>query len=76
MAKETKHNNNPKSKCSQVFTQVRIDEPTFLKGKILAAIYDESFNRLMIRAIRNEIRNYEEVNGPLPKPEPKGSEED
>ena len=41
---------------------------TFLKGKILAAIYDESFNHLMVRAIRKEIKHYEDVNGPLPKP--------
>ena len=55
-------------KTSQVYTQVRIDEPTFLKGKILAAVYDESFNHLMVRAIRNEIKNYEALNGSLPEP--------
>lgn len=50
-----------------IFTQVRIDEDTFLKGKILAAVYDESFNKLMVRAVQNEIRNYEADNGPLPE---------
>ena len=61
-------------KDSQVFTQVRIDETTFRKGKILAAIYDESFNQFMIQAIRNEIHRYEEANGLLPKPDPRDSE--
>ena len=59
-------------KINQIYTQVRIDEATFLKGKILVAIYDESFNHLMIRfmvrAIRNEIKNYEVLNGSLPEP--------
>lgn len=55
-------------KNKPIFTQVRIDEETFLKGKILAAIYDESFNSLMVRAVRNEIRAYEAEHGPLPKP--------
>lgn len=55
-------------KTSQIYTQVRIDEATFLKGKILAAVYDESFNHLMVRAIRNEIKNYEALNGSLPEP--------
>ena len=50
-------------KTKQIYTQVRIDEATFLKGKILAAVYDESFNHLMVRAIRNEIKNYEALNG-------------
>lgn len=55
-------------KAKPVFTQVRIDEETFLKGKILAAVYDESFNSLMVRAVRNEIRAYEAEHGPLPDP--------
>ncbi len=55
-------------KSEQVFTQVRIDEQTFRRGKILAAIYDISFNQLMVEAIRHEIRSYEETNGSLPKP--------
>lgn len=59
---------NSTSKANQTYTQVRIDNDTFLKGKILAAIYDESFNHLMVRAIRKEIRHYEAQNGPLPKP--------
>ena len=63
-------------KADPVFTQVRIDEQTFLKGKILAAVYDISFNRLMVDAIRHEIELYEEANGPLPKPDPKADEAD
>ena len=59
---------NPLPKANQSFTQVRIDEETFAKGKILAAIYGESFNHLMVRAIRNEILNYESKNGSLPNP--------
>ena len=55
-------------KAKPVFTQVRIDEETFLRGKILAAVYDESFNSLMVRAVRNEIRAYEAEHGPLPDP--------
>ena len=62
---------NPIAKVNQSFTQVRIDEDTFAKGKILAAIYGESFNQLMVEAIKNEIQKYEAENGPLPKPVPK-----
>ena len=58
-------------KIGQVFTQVRIDEPAFLKGKILAAVYDESFNHFMVEAIKHEIQLYEEANGPLPNHGPK-----
>ena len=69
MSKELKgRRNTDVSRTTHTYTQVRIDDETFLKGKILAAIYDESFNHLMVRAIRNEIRNYEASNGPLPKP--------
>ena len=50
-----------------VYTQVRIDEETFYKGKILAAVYDESFNKFMIRTLRNEIHRYESEYGELPK---------
>jgi hypothetical protein len=53
---------------STVFTQVRLDEDTFLKGKILASIYDLSFNSFVIRAIKNELKNYEADYGELPKP--------
>jgi hypothetical protein len=53
---------------STIFTQIRLDEDTFLKGKILASIYDLSFNSFMIRAIKNELKNYEEEYGELPKP--------
>ena len=50
------------------YTQVRIDEETFSKGKILAAVYGMSFNALMVQAIRNEVRSYEAQHGPLPAP--------
>jgi hypothetical protein len=53
---------------STIFTQVRLDEDTFLKGKILASIYDLSFNSFVIRAIKNELKNYEAEHGVLPKP--------
>ena len=76
MSKVIKRTEISKEKSTQVFTQVRIDEQTFLKGKILAAIYDISFNRLMVDAIRHEIELYEEANGPLPKPDPKAGEAD
>lgn len=76
MSKGIKRAEISKEKSAQVFTQVRIDEKTFLKGKILAAVYDISFNRLMVDAIRHEIELYEEVNGPLPKPDPKADEAD
>ena len=60
--------NNLETEEKTLFTQVRIDEETFLKGKILAAIMDLSFNSLMVRAIRNEIKKYESEYGELPKP--------
>ena len=50
-----------------IYTQIRIDEETFYKSKILAAVYDESFNKLMIRVLRDEIRRYETEYGELPK---------
>ena len=49
-------------------TQVRIDEELFSKGKILAAIYDESFNSLLVKALEKEIQSYEREHGELPKP--------
>jgi hypothetical protein len=49
-------------------TQVRIDEDLFSKGKILAAIYDESFNSLLVRALAKEIQCYEQEHGELPRP--------
>lgn len=60
---------NANQRCqSSIYTQVRIDDKTFLKGKILAAVYDESFNHLMVRAVRNEIRTYKASNEPSPEP--------
>ena len=47
--------------------QLRLDEYSYSKGKVLAAIYGESFNALIIRAIRNEIKRYEEKHGGLPR---------
>jgi len=51
-------------------TQLRIDDETFGKAKILAAIYDESFNSFAKRAILEEIKRYETEHGALPKPLP------
>ena len=53
-----------------VATQVRLEEDLFVRGKILAAIYDESFNSLLVRTLDNEIQRYEEEHGDLPKPLP------
>ena len=66
-ATKTVDSNNYADKAT-VFTQIRIDEDTFLKGKILASVYDLSFNAFMIRAIKDQIRQYEIQHGDLPKP--------
>ena len=50
----------------RVAMQTRFDEDTYAKGKVLAAIYGESFNAILVRALRNEIRRYEERHGELP----------
>ena len=50
----------------RVAMQIRFDEYTYAKGKVLAAIYDESFNSVLIRSLRNEIRRYEDKHGELP----------
>lgn len=50
----------------RIAIQTRFDEETFAKGKVLAAIYDESFNAVLVRALKNEIRRYEEKYGELP----------
>jgi len=58
------------SRPSAIFrvpTQIRLDEYTYAKGKVLAAIYDESFNAVLIRALRNEIKRYEEKYGEIPR---------
>ena len=47
--------------------QIRLDEYTYGKGRVLAAIYGESFNAVLTRALRNEIKRYEEKYGELPK---------
>ena len=50
-----------------VATQTRFDEATYAKGKVLAAIYDESFNATLVRALKNEIQRYEDRYGALPR---------
>ena len=50
-----------------VATQTRFDEATYSKGKVLAAIYDESFNAVLVRALKNEIQRYEDRYGALPR---------
>jgi hypothetical protein len=59
----------PEAKCSRrrVAIQTRFDEDTFAKGKVLAAIYDESFNATLVRALKNEIQRYEDRYGTLPR---------
>ena len=49
-----------------VATQTRFDEATYAKGKVLSAIYDESFNATLVRALKNEIKRYEDRHGKLP----------
>ena len=51
----------------RVAVQTRFDEETFAKGKVLAAVYGESFNSVLVRALRNEICRYEERYGELPQ---------
>ena len=61
---------NPIKKNEQprtVATQTRFDEATYAKGKVLAAIYDESFNATLVRALKNEIKRYEDNHGELPR---------
>ena len=47
--------------------QIRLDDYTYAKSKVLAAIYDESFNAVLIRALRNEIKRYEDKYGEIPR---------
>jgi NRPS condensation-like uncharacterized protein len=65
---QTSVNNVDRDEKSTVFTQLRIDEDSFLKSKILASVYGLSFNAFVLRAIKNEIQNYEAEHGELPKP--------
>ena len=65
---QTSLNNVDGDEKSTVFTQLRIDEDSFLKSKILASVYSLSFNAFVLRAIKNEIQNYEAEHGELPKP--------
>lgn len=52
-----------------IATQLRIDGQLFAKAKILAAVYDESFNAFASRLIRQEIERYEAAHGALPEPQ-------
>ncbi|MDR3280157.1 MAG: hypothetical protein LBT23_06570 [Synergistaceae bacterium] len=54
-------------RARRVAIQTRFDEDVFAKGKVLAAIYDESFNAVLVRSLKNEILRYEEKYGELPK---------
>ena len=56
-----------RSKAEQAFTQVRLSSELFRKSKILAAVYDISFNQLVINALQNEIKKYEATHDPLPE---------
>ncbi|OFB66855.1 hypothetical protein [Synergistes jonesii] len=51
-----------------VATQLRIDNRLFAKAKILAAVYDESFNAFASRIIQSEVERYENEHGALPEP--------
>jgi predicted HicB family RNase H-like nuclease len=51
-----------------VSTQLRLDETLFAKSKILAAVYDESFNAFAARTIQEAVKIYEAKHGELPKP--------
>ena len=61
-------NNVNGAENSIIFSQLRIDEDSFLKSKILASLYSLSFNAFVLRAIKNEIQKYETEYGELPKP--------
>ena len=65
---QTSINNVDGGEKSIVFTQLRIDEDSFLKSKILASVYSLSFNAFVLRALKNEIQHYEAEHGELPKP--------
>ena len=60
-------NQDKKNESSHtVATQTRFNEDIYAKGKVLAAIYDESFNATVVRALKNEIQRYEDRYGALP----------
>lgn len=58
---------SPVEHGKRVALQARFDETLFAKGKVLAAIYDESFNSVLVRALTNEIKRYEAKYGELPQ---------
>ncbi|MDR1917315.1 MAG: hypothetical protein LBQ58_12170 [Synergistaceae bacterium] len=62
-----KMDNNSTNTTRRVAIQTRFDEETYAKGKVLAAIYDESFNATLVRSLKNEIKRYEEKHGDLPR---------
>jgi hypothetical protein len=61
-----KPNVKPTAQSGRIAIQTRFDEKTYAKGKILSAIYDESFNALLVRSLKNEIKRYEDRYGDLP----------
>jgi hypothetical protein len=60
-----KPDKKPAARSGRIAIQTRFDKETYAKGKVLSAIYDESFNALLVRSMRNEIRRYEGRYGDL-----------
>lgn len=54
--------------ASTIATQLRIDADLFAKAKILAAIYDQSFNSFASSLLTSAIEHYEAEHGALPEP--------
>jgi hypothetical protein len=63
----TKTDKRPTAPSGRVAIQTRFDEETYAKGKVLSAIYGESFNALLVRSLKNEISRYENRHGELPR---------
>lgn len=55
--------------ANTIATQLRIEAELFAKAKILAAIYDESFNSFVSSLLRSAIDQYEKQHGVLPEPQ-------
>lgn len=49
-----------------VRTQVRFPEDTYAKSRVLAAIYDKSFNQFLVDVLNEKINHWESQNGTLP----------
>ena len=47
-------------------TQVRFPEETYAKARVLAAIYDTSFNQFLVDILDEKIRQWESDHGVLP----------